>query len=463
MQLVNKEKKCKWLERTCFVMFFLVAFFLCRLIDYSDGDDAYFYQMAHNMGFFEYLKMRYITWEGRMTSEAMTYISMYLGKSFWNVANAVMLTLLPLGMTQIVKKVYPDMKQEQKTFVSIFFCTGIILMGLGVVGYASFWITGSTFYLWSVVAGVWSAIPLATMVFSPEDLSWKSFLYSIPCGFIASMGLEQITAVVITFGLIALIWCFVKKRKTCIPAVIQVVIMIVGFVLLYLSPGTDIRSSQELRWMPEFESMSIPHHIFITVQWVLSGFANYHRNYVSVILILLMVLQMQKKKEQQSAKNGIVSGVAIVAAVAGTISAWMSICGCKLFTEFGIGLEDEMIPVTKTAVLKDLTGQEIFACVWQIILILLVLYLLWKTGSDMREKGFWCLIFLASLASAAVMYFSPTMYASGPRIMFVTAVMQWFLIGILYSRVKDWKTKCLLVAYVLVAGAGNAMPYFIGR
>lgn len=463
MQPVNKEKKCKWLERTCFCMFFLVAFFLCRLIEYSDGDDAYFYQMAHSMGFFEYLKMRYITWEGRMTSEAMTYISMYLGKEFWNVANAVMLTLLPLGMTKIVKKVYPDMKQEQKTFVSIFFCVGILLMGLGVVGYASFWITGSTFYLWSVVAGVWSAIPLAAMVFSPEELSWKSFLYSIPCGFIASMGLEQITAVVITFGVIALIWCVVTKKKICIPAVVQIVIMIVGFALLYLSPGTEMRTSQEVRWMPEFENMSIPHHIFITVQWLLSGFANYHKNYVSIILILLMVLQVQKKKEQQSITNKIDLKVAIVAAVAGTVSAWISMMGCKVFTELGIGLEDEMIPVTKTATLQDLTGQEIFACFWQILLIVLVLYLLWKTGSNLREKSFWTLIFLASLASGAVMYFSPTIYASGPRVMFVTAVMQWLLIGVLFSRIKNWKMKCILVAVVLVTGVGNVVPYVLGK
>ena len=52
MQLVNNEKKCKWLERTCYCVFFLAAFFLCRIIKYSDGDDAYFYEMAHSMGFF---------------------------------------------------------------------------------------------------------------------------------------------------------------------------------------------------------------------------------------------------------------------------------------------------------------------------------------------------------------------------------------------------------------------------
>lgn len=463
MQLVNNEKKCKWLERTCYCVFFLAAFFLCRIIKYSDGDDAYFYEMAHSMGFFEYLKMRYITWEGRMTSEAMTYISMYFGKSFWNVANAGMLTLLPLGMTQIVKKVYPDMRQGQKTIVSIFLCTGILLMGLGVVGYASFWVTGSTFYLWSVVAGIWSAIPLAMMVFSPEELSGKSFVYSIPCGFIASMGLEQITAVVITFGIIALIWCFVTKKKICIPAIVQLVIMIVGFVLLYLSPGTEMRTSQELRWMPEFENMSIPHHIFITVQWILSGFANYHRNYVSVILILLMVLQLQKKRDRQSTRSGVTFGLSVAAMTAGTVSAWSSMLGSKVFTEFGIGLEDETIPVTKTATLQDLTGQEIFACIWQILLILLALYLLWETGNDRREKNFWTLIFLASLASGAVMYFSPTMYASGPRVMFVTAVMQWLLVGVLFSQIKNWKTKCLLVVYVLIVGIGNVMPYFLGK
>ena len=95
MQQVKKDRIFQYGERVLYAGFFLAAFLLCSRISYSDGDDAYFYSMAHSMPFFEYLKMRYVGWEGRMTSEAMTYIAFYFGKTFWQFVNAVILTLLP--------------------------------------------------------------------------------------------------------------------------------------------------------------------------------------------------------------------------------------------------------------------------------------------------------------------------------------------------------------------------------
>ena len=41
---------------------FFGAFLLLTQVGYSDGDDAFFYQYTHEMGFFEYLSWRYQTW-----------------------------------------------------------------------------------------------------------------------------------------------------------------------------------------------------------------------------------------------------------------------------------------------------------------------------------------------------------------------------------------------------------------
>ena len=38
---------------------FFGAFLLLTKVGYSDGDDAFFYQYTHEMGFFEYLSWRY--------------------------------------------------------------------------------------------------------------------------------------------------------------------------------------------------------------------------------------------------------------------------------------------------------------------------------------------------------------------------------------------------------------------
>lgn len=456
MQLVNNEKKCKWLERTCYCVFFLAAFFLCRIIKYSDGDDAYFYEMAHSMGFFEYLKMRYITWEGRMTSEAMTYISMYFGKSFWNVANAGMLTLFVGGLVKLVKKISGTIEPQKEAVLTLFMCTGILMMGVPVIGYAGFWVTGSTFYLWSVVAGIWAAIPIAELAFSPEKVNWKSYLYAIPSGFIAAMGLEQIAAVVITFGVLTVIYYFYKEKKVHVLTAIEVIIMIAGLVLLFVSPGTSARSGQELEWMPEYDTMSVPHHVFITLQWILSGFANYHKILVSAVLLLSMTVYLYQEQKKQ--KNRI---AVIVLTAAGMISAWISLLGSNLFSELGMGVSEGMEPVLRTATLASLSTVETFACIWQMLLLILMGILLWKTGETLLEKSVMLLMLLASVASAAVMYFSPTMYVSGPRVMFVTAVLLWLLSGLLFEKIKSRNVQAVAFGYIALAGIANIVVYVI--
>ena len=94
-------------ERQTYVFWALVfaaAFLILGFVGYSDGDDAYFYEYTHKMGFLEYLGWRYETWVGRLAGEAMVYIAFHLGLPFWRLVNALMLTLLPLGILSLAGK-----------------------------------------------------------------------------------------------------------------------------------------------------------------------------------------------------------------------------------------------------------------------------------------------------------------------------------------------------------------------
>lgn len=207
MAKINKNSK-QWNkdsniygERILLIGFFLAAFILCGFISYSDGDDVYFSSMAHSMPFFEYLKMRYVGWEGRMTSEAMTYIAFYFGRGFWQLVNAIMLTLLPAGLIHILKKMEGELSTKKSFWMALVVYLLTLSLGIEVIGYGAFWITGSTFYLWSMVAGIWAVMPFVDLVYRKEKLDKRSFIYAIPCGFIAAMGQEQIAAVVIVLEL----------------------------------------------------------------------------------------------------------------------------------------------------------------------------------------------------------------------------------------------------------------------
>lgn len=469
MQSVKREKVSSYLEIAALAVFFVIAVVLCTTIQYTDGDDSYFYQMAHSMKFFDYLEMRYTTWEGRMTSEAMTYISMYLGKAFWNVANGAMLTLLVAGLVSIVKKICKELTAERKLLLTLFMCLGILLMGVEVVGYAAFWITGSTFYLWSVTAGVWAAVPLAELVFSPDTLRWKSFLYAIPCGFIAAMGQEQIAAVVITFAILAVSYHYVTARKLHWLAGLQTFIMIAALIILFISPGTEERSLIEIQLnMPEFADMPVGQHLFITGQWILSGFANYHRYYISAMLVLLAVLLVMKQRSGAGSVSKS-SQVLTIAALVAAAGCWLSVFGITALTELGTGYVDNTVPLTKAASLSSISGAELFACIWQLLVVVLLLALLWQVGESIVEKLVLVLMLLAGIGSAAVMYFSPTMYASGPRVMFMMAVMLWLILGILIVKTKNLRIQIGMFVYVAaagmvnLAGAANIVTTFLGK
>lgn len=139
----------------------------------------------------------------------------------------------------------------------------------------------------------------------------------------------------------------------------------------------------------------------------------------------------------------------------------MAILGINVFSELGMGISEGMVPVEKTATLASLSGIQIFACIWQIGILILLGVFLWKVGESLLEKCVMVLMLLASLASAAVMYFSPTMYVSGARVMFVTAVLLWLLTGILFAKVKNYRLQSVITGYVAVAGVANVIAYAV--
>lgn len=458
MQLTEKtEKRWLYLEGALFAGFFLAAFLLCGQISYSDGDDAYFYQMAHSMPLFDYLKMRYVGWEGRMTSEAMTYAAFYLGKSFWQPVNAFVLTLLPYGLIRIVKNMSGALNARRSFLLSLAVYLGILSLGISVIGYGAFWVTGSTFYLWSIVAGLWAAMPFADLVYR-KDKGERTFLYAMPCAFLAAMGQEQIAAVVIVFGGLAVLYEVWRERRIPWLHTLEVILMIVSLVLLLVSPGTEARSQAEIeQWMPMYDTMSLGNHIFITVQWMLSSFANQGKMLFFLIWILGIWLLFREKPGEGSRKRRLLAGVSAVFAVV----SLLPYMGVTLFSEMGMGVPDITQCVLKVATPASLSGQNWFALIWWLGAVVFTVVLVWQIEAELKHRTMAALLILAACASEAIMFFSPTMYASGDRVFFVAQILLWLLIGRLCGKLLDeepvWLRDWLVVILVGIAGALNTL------
>lgn len=460
---MQKSKGFTWL----FWLLLMGAVFgiLC-FCGYSDGDDVYFYQYTHSMGFFEYLGWRYQTWVGRMTAEALVYLTFRLGLWFWRVVNAIMLVLLPMGILKLAAKVArvpegslmywkegrPAISSGDYHEMGIGACVtavaGYLLMSVWTLGYAAVWVNGSIFYTWCFTCGVWALIPFADCLYWREEPIWgkgewqvslegcdaRKFLFSIPLACIATMSIEQMGAVLLVLEVLGVIYVLAKWHRFHPLLFTQTVITLVLFVILFLAPGNAVRSATEVTsWMPQYATMSVGEHLFIAVQWLLSSFANENRLFLCGIWIAGTVLLLQRED------RGLAERLWMIVAGIFTVSYLLPFAGITVLSDMGISL-DITARVDAVPTLAELTDTQAVAMGWTAAaLIFTVAFLFYASGSQVTLL----LAYLAGIASEAVMFFSPTMYASGARVYYLTDLLYLFIILALSFGIRDrkWRSR----------------------
>lgn len=434
-------------KRLFLALMFVGVFLILTQVGYSDGDDAFFYQYTHEMGFLEYLTWRYQTWVGRMSGEAMVYIAFRAGAWFWRAVNACMIVLLPIGVLKLACKAAGVSEETLGADVYVLSAAGYLLMSVLTAGYAAIWMNGSIFYTWSFTCGIWSLIPVADFVFDTGKCSWKQFLYSIPCAVIGSMSIEQMGAVLLAFEVLAIL--FTCRRggtwKFHPGLFLQTAATFAAFFLLFAAPGNALRVAAEtVNWMPQYDALSVGEHLFLTVQWLLSSFANENRLFLCGIWLGgLLHLRGRNKKSDT---------VWMAAAGIFLVSALLPFFGVKALSDVGMNLTDITVCLTEVPQASALTVQNVIALCWQAAALLFTFFYLAKITENSPVMLF---AYLGGIASEAIMYFSPTIYASGARVYYLTDWMYLFLILVLFLKLHDKKQKNVYAAVLLALGICN--------
>lgn len=458
---------------------------------YSDGDDAYFYKYTHSMGFFEYLGWRYETWVGRMAAEALVYIAFRFGLGFWRVVNALMLVLLPMGVLRLAAKAarvpqgslihwhdkspacpsfdYRDMGFGPMVAV----VAGYFMMSAMTLGYAAVWVNGSIFYTWCFTCGIWALMPFADFVFSAEPYAGKGagglrfslegvrlrmFLGTVPCAVIAAMSIEQMGAVLLVFEVLAVVYGILKWRRIHPLLAAQTCVTLLAFVILFAAPGNDIRVASEVTtWMPQFDMLSVGEHLFITAHWLLSSFANENKLFLCGIWVVGMLLILQKEK------CGPADGLCIAAAGIFTVAALLPYAGVYALSEMGMSYLNASGCVMQVPVWSNMTSGMNFAMAWWFAALLFTFVFLWRVSGCQITL---LLSYLAGLASEAIMYFSPTMYASGARVYYLTDILYLFVILSLSFGLRKKRARNLtygMLAVFAVINFADQLPTFLGQ
>lgn len=431
-----EKKSTRKKQNPYFIIWALVfvgILFILSFTGYSDGDDAFFYEYTNQMGFVEYLSWRYNTWVGRMAAEALVWFTFRRGIWFWRVVNAGVLAALPMGIWKLAERVAgsgwygekAELWQEKTRFGAMLLCfTGYLLMNAMTLGYAAVWVNGSIFYTWSFTCGILALIPVADAVHGKIKEHWCAYWYVIPCCIVASMSIEQMGAVLLTLEILACIALSWKKRKLPQILAIQTLITAVSFILLFLAPGNELRVAQEtLNWMPQYDMLSLGEHFFITLQWLLSSFANENCAILCVLWVVAMFSLWEQKKK----------GWLLPAAMF-FVTGLLKYMGVSLFCDMGMGAVDGSRQVLQVPRVTDLTAANVFAMLWWSAALIYTLLLLLVAA---KEKVTLSLTYLAGIASEAIMYFSPTMYASGARVYYLTDLLYVFIISVLFLQLRE--------------------------
>lgn len=461
---------------------FIGAFLAVSQSGYSDGDDAFFYQYVNSMGFFEYLGWRYETWVGRMAAEALVYLVFSLDIHFWRVANALMLVLLPMGILRLAARAaripegslltWKDRQPacpvgrlwETGLSMQIAAVSGYFLMSIVTLGYAALWVNGSIFYTWSFTCGIWALTPYADFVFDGEKAALKGtklrlekggepgfrqFIYTIPCAIVGAMSIEQMGAVLVVFELLAVLYGILKWRKINVMLLVQTVVTVIAFAILFAAPGNAVRVASEItNWMPEYETMPLAQHLFITAHWLLSSFANENKLFLVGIWIVGLALLAQKHERKVS--DWIFAGLAVIF----TIGALLPYAGITVLSDFGMQYINTAACVDPVPTAEVMTGQVWFAMIWQTAALVFTFLWVWKVSGCQITL---LLAYLAGIASEMIMFFSPTMYASGARVFYLTDLLYLFIILALLFGISEKKKRNVLCSVLLALGVWNML------
>ena len=316
------------------------------------------------------------------------------------------------------------------------------------MGYSAVWVNGSIFYTWTFTAGVWAMMPLADLVFDTGAFSNRQLIYALPCSVIAAMSIEQMGAVLLAFEGLSILSLLLQKKRIPVAIWIQTVITFAAFVILFMAPGNDVRVASEIAtWMPGYKELSVGNHLFMTIQWMLSSFANEGKAFFIAIWAagFLLLVKSKKAKVYQSL------------AVVFSVVALLPYAGISFFSEMGIGYIDIEQCLTELPTWQTMTTQNRIAFFWWIAAVLFTLVLLWKvTGHSV----FISMAFLGGIASEAVLHFSPTIYASGARVYYLTVLMYLFIILWMVMRMDSEKKKNLFIAGAAALGIINFLSQY---
>lgn len=429
--------------------FLLFVYFLGYLLHFKisliqGSDDTWFADASDNAAYLDWISARYMTWSGRLFPDTMLFTLLDEYFWLWRLLNPLFIVLLAYSLVRIIKK------EVSRTELIL----GIVLLGFinnGILNSGFFWVTGSMNYLWPIALGLFAMIPFSDAVFQrkAEGANKLNYLYLI-CGLIATVSNEQAALCISAFSVISLVVLYIKNKQINKQLLLFTVLFIIGTCILIFAPGNKVRWAGEVStWYPNFEELSLKDKIYLGFIWLFKQVFIELKYFILLLSITVLALQYKRKETFKWGSY-----------------LFFIFLSLALSTEF-IGGSLKVV-VYNFDLIKEYSISSTLFHFWEInlgFLYAIIPYLFWAGYGilltynillESEHKFFTFLCLAAALCTFCVMFFSPTIYASGSRtlavgctliIIVVMNLLQQF--DIVNSRKKIFLLGCFSFLNVL--------------
>lgn len=419
-----------------FILFFIVSLLIMFKVEVHSGDDLIFTEAFRNYGgAFNWVKSYINIWSGRVIPHFILIVLLNKNLIIWKILNSIVLTMLSISIFSLIDNRNIKSSDTNKVILGSIICGCILLLPASVFTSGITWITGSVTYLWSTTFAIIAIIPFKRLL-TGEKIGKVCVILSIMSSLYAS-NVEQPAAVMTAFSALILVYAIIKKNENIkIYHFFMIIIMIV-FTLISLGvPGNSVRFDAELLlWYPNFNMLSIIDKLFMGISNTLNHIFNRISILMLILTLLLMIITMKKFDEK----------IVQVTSSIPFLYQLLKLCSVEFLFNYSKG--DKLINEGIVEYIGNIFG---------IFVLIIIVYLLFLIFDTFEESITPILLFMASICSSLSISISPTIFASGNRVFFVTDILILICIYFLfYELIKKYYKNIklnnnLFIMYIII-------------
>jgi hypothetical protein len=387
------------------------------------ADDLWFAHATQGKSLFGWIIYRFTNWSSRIVPESLTYIFSKCDYIWWKICSLLVFSVVVIAGYQYYKLLARKRSWSKDTLIFAAITFGIFIIGGSIMANGVLWLSGSVNYFYGLPLLLIGLYPLFYILKKQRPPKLLTAVIGIICTLLTAIFSEQFGMTIVIMQIVLLILIFWDEKKLrpaklklrnfvfskkYLASKITLIASTILYAIMMLSPGNHRRDIAELHtWLPDMYTVSLGTRLESDIRWFCDSIVNHTGVILAIMCILLSILLMRDRK------TGAKLGGAILAA-SGIL---------LVFKNSNIPIVNSIFNFHAAWRFHGGLVSWLKIAIWILILLLIFISILYIFRRQRKTQIILDSIFCLAMINAAVMFLSPTMYASGCRTLLLSAIL----------------------------------------